>query len=452
MTTPENDPFLGEIVGGRYQVVARIGRGAMGTIYEVRHTKLKRSFALKRLMPHLADDKEALERFQREADVVAGLRHPNVVEIVDWETLADGTPCIVMELLRGENLEQRMARVGKLGWPELFAVADQVLSALAVAHRAGIVHRDLKPQNIYLARDDSGDERCKLLDFGISKVQGSGHTSVGAVIGTPAYMAPEQADSRHAEIGPGTDLWALGVILYELATGTQPFQGLNGSAVLYKVCYGAAEPIAQRRPDGDPRFFELVDQLLRKPVAERPVDAEAVRSALRAIAQAAPAAAPEPADHTITEVRALPANSTTLSAATGHSIELPVEPPRASRWPLVAGVVALAVIVVALALRPHTSGSHPAVQPVQPVAAPQAVPPKLDAPEPNAPAPHPLTPAMLSPVPKGKVGHGIVGGADAASLQKYRSQKRPSRSAAGTHAPPPAAAKKAAEPRPLDPD
>src|SRR5262245_32375572 len=152
---PADDPWVGQIIGGRYRVTRRIGRGGMSTIYEVAHNRLPRSFALKKLAPELAQDAGSLARFRREADIVAQLRHPNIVEIVDWETLPDGSPCIIMELLRGEDLGARLRRSGPLAWPALARIASEILSALSVSHRAGIIHRDLKPQNLFLALDDS---------------------------------------------------------------------------------------------------------------------------------------------------------------------------------------------------------------------------------------------------------------------------------------------------------
>src|SRR5262249_38747262 len=154
------------------------------------------SFALKTLTAEAAEDFEVLVRFRREAEIVAKLRHPNIVEVVDWDNV-DGVPYLVMEYLRGEPLKTRIQR-GPLAWPDLALIADQMMSALAVAHRAGVVHRDLKPENIFLTRDDSGEERAKLLDFGISKLRDSKTfaTTDARLLGTPAYMAPEQAEGR----------------------------------------------------------------------------------------------------------------------------------------------------------------------------------------------------------------------------------------------------------------
>src|SRR5687768_9993112 len=154
--------LIGTEVGGRYKVVRFIDHGGMGAVYEVVHKLLGRKFAMKTLATHLVGDNDALDRFRREAEVIATLHHPNIIDVIDWEQLSSGTPCMVLELLRGENLGARIARTGALDWPTIATIGDQVLSALEAAHRANIVHRDLKPQNVFLAEDDTGDISVKL--------------------------------------------------------------------------------------------------------------------------------------------------------------------------------------------------------------------------------------------------------------------------------------------------
>src|SRR5262249_30866983 len=156
--------------------------------------------------------------------------------------------------LRGEPLAMRLRAEKALPWEQIGEVGDQVLAALSVAHRAGVVHRDLKPENIFLALDDAGREHVKLLDFGISKLRDSKTfaTTDARVLGTPAYMAPEQAEGRHDLIGPGTDVWAMGAILYEMVTGTVAFAAPSTPAILYRVCHGEPDPLRERRPDAPP--------------------------------------------------------------------------------------------------------------------------------------------------------------------------------------------------------
>jgi serine/threonine-protein kinase len=378
------DPLVGQVIAGRYQVLGPIGKGGMGAIYEVRHLKLQRSFALKRLSPQLADDTEALARFRREAEVVGRLRHPNVVEVVDWESLPDGTPCIILELLRGEDLDHRLERAGPLEWVALLQIADAVLGALEVAHRAGIVHRDLKPQNIFLATDDAGEEHVKLLDFGVSKVHGSDslHTADQRLVGTPAYMSPEQADGRQDLVDAATDAWAMGGILYEMATARVAFAASSTPATLYRICHGRPEPLTALRPDAPAAFVELVDAAISREPSRRIRSAGELRRRLRAAltpiaGNALPAVLRPlpPAETPPPSVSPSLAHATTLSsAASQHGGAI-----RRRTWPLsivvgatgVALAVVVAVVVVArnptpapVALPPPPRPSPPQVMPV----------------------------------------------------------------------------------------
>ncbi|HEU0035867.1 MAG TPA: serine/threonine-protein kinase [Kofleriaceae bacterium] len=285
------DALIGQVVGGRYEIVRLIGRGGMGAIYEVRNTRLGRAFAMKTLIGEAADDVEVLARFRREADVIARIKHPHIVEVIDWEALDDGSPCMVLEYLQGEDLSHRIREGGPMTWHAIAKIGDQVASALSVAHAANVVHRDLKPQNIFLANDDSGEERAKLLDFGVSKIRDSHSlvTTDARLIGTPSYMSPEQAEGRHDDVGPATDLWALGAILYEMATGKLAFDGASMPAVLYKICSRDAEPVDRLRPDAPPAFVALVRDMLARDLSARICDADVFRIRLReALSDVAP--------------------------------------------------------------------------------------------------------------------------------------------------------------------
>jgi serine/threonine-protein kinase len=392
------DPLVGQVVGDKYEVVRLIGKGGMGAVYEVRHRELGSSFALKKLNPDLLDDAESLTRFRREAQVVAKFRHPGIVGVSDWENLEDGSPCIIMELLTGEDLGRRLKR-GGLPWAALARIADQVLAALAVAHRAGIVHRDLKPQNIFLARDDSGEERPKILDFGLSKVRGAGVTTTSErLLGTPSYMSPEQADGQAANLGPETDVWAMGAILYEMAAGRQAFSAPSIPAVLYRICFGQVDPLPKLRPDAPPAFVDLVGRALSRDPTRRLRTVDELRAGLReALAGLAPAAVPGPADTAGSGAAATPASipggpvpvgaavppeANAPAAAGGSDWEGPtsasrsapslqVAPARAKSMRVAVAAVAALIVATAVALVVMRSGRHPA----PPAAAPPVAPP-----------------------------------------------------------------------------
>jgi serine/threonine-protein kinase len=212
----------------RWTLVDKIDEGAMGEIFRATHTVLGHGVAVKVLNPTVSRDKGAIERFLREARIAAKLRHRNVVRVEDFGVAADGRPFLVMELLRGESLARRMARPPRLSHDEVLDIVRQIAAALDVAHAAGIVHRDLKPENVFLAEEE-GQRVVKVLDFGVAKftdalAHGAHATASNTLVGTPRYMSPEQARSSR-ELDGRSDLWALGMIAYEMLTGTHPFEG-----------------------------------------------------------------------------------------------------------------------------------------------------------------------------------------------------------------------------------
>ena len=388
--------MIGQIVGGRFEVVRLIGKGGMGSIYEVRNTRLGRSFALKTLTGDGASDTAVLQRFRREADVIARIKHPNIVEVIDWEQLSDGSPAMVMEYLQGEDLAKRIAG-GPLQWPQIARIADQVLAALSVAHANGVVHRDLKPQNIFLAEDGSGDERVKLLDFGVSKVRDSKSlvTTDARLLGTPAYMAPEQADGRAGDIGTHTDVWATGSILQEMATGELAFDANSLPSILYKVCHGKAAEIEAKRPDAPAAFVELVRETLTRDIDKRISDATVLRVRLREALRSLPGVSYSeilPAVRAQTtpsgrRERSTGARTDTAAAATptsqpgaANTVDAPQPTPsliQRRRWaPVAAGVGALAMAMVVIAIIVATRGpkSRAAPRETPTVAKPTEVP------------------------------------------------------------------------------
>ncbi len=255
----------------------------MSAIYEVQHVKLLRQFALKRLLPELLHIEEAIQRFQREAELLGGLHHPNVVEISDWVDLPDGAPAMILEFLHGNSLQVRLLR-GALQWDAIARIGDQTMSALQLAHRNGITHRDLKPENIFISIDDSGDERVKLLDFGVSKLrQHDGSLSgLNRMLGTPSYMSPEQASGDGAAVGPSTDVWAMGTILYEMATKQLAYKAPEVGMTLTIILEGNPPPITKYRKDAPKAFVDLVERAISRDPARRITTIEELRTGLRA--------------------------------------------------------------------------------------------------------------------------------------------------------------------------
>lgn len=275
----------GVLYGDRYRAVRVIGRGGMGVVHEVVDLTTGRAFALKELAPALREDPTALRRLVREAETIARLKHAHIVGVEGWVVSPDGIPALVMELLRGESLGARLAR-GPLPWREIARIGDQILSALALAHRAGVLHCDLKPENVFLV---DGDEphttrpEAKLLDFGIARVVDpslAGQTTRDQVLGTPLYMSPEQASGRRSALAPSTDVWAMGAVLHEMATGRPAFEAHSLPAVLYRVCHAGPASILALRPDAPPAFVALVGRALARGDA-RIVTVDTLRTGLR---------------------------------------------------------------------------------------------------------------------------------------------------------------------------
>ncbi|MDI7267199.1 MAG: protein kinase [Myxococcota bacterium] len=271
---PSPKSLAGTTLDGRYEIVRLIGEGGMGVVYEARHTLIGRKLAIKVIHPDMAGDPEVVQRFHNEARIAAEIGHENIIEVTDMGALPSGAPFIVMEYLDGESLAQRVLGGGPLPVKEAAEIAIYVLDALAVVHEAGIVHRDLKPDNVFLAvRVGAGGHEksvVKLLDFGISKLRprAAGQarlTRTGSVMGTPAYMSPEQAAGRK-DLDHRTDIYAVGVILYEVLTGRLPFPGDTYNEVLAAVLTAELKPPRDLRPDLPPKL----DAAIRRALARDP--------------------------------------------------------------------------------------------------------------------------------------------------------------------------------------
>jgi len=243
----------------------------MAVVYEAAHARIDRRFAVKILQIDPDYHDEALIRFEREARIGSQLGHPHIVEVVDFNRTPAGEPYLVMELLQGCQLRQVLGHHERAPLDWSIAVLRQVGSALTAAHDHGVIHRDLKPENILLCGEHRRRVQAKVMDFGISKVLSSKSfvTQGSTMFGTPWYMAPEQAEGRRDAISARTDLYALGVMLYELVSGRTPFDGPSIPTVLYKVVHGDPEPLAALRPDLPPGFSDVVARAMSKHPEER---------------------------------------------------------------------------------------------------------------------------------------------------------------------------------------
>lgn len=287
---PLKDPRVGTTMAGRYLIENVLGEGGMATVYRARHTLIDRPCAVKILNPALARDKMVRERFRREAKSAKKLAHPNVIDIFDEGDTGDGTSFMVMELLDGEPLDAIVSR-GPIPLARALPIMIQVARGIARAHDLEVIHRDLKPENIYIARRDDGTDLVKLLDFGIARsMQDSRLTGVGEVFGTPQYMAPERITSIDA--GGSQDLYALGVIFFEMVTGTLPFDANDVPTFLLKHLKEPAPKISSRGFSVPADFENLIDSLMAKDPKQRPVDAHKIHADLIAIANAAGIAPP----------------------------------------------------------------------------------------------------------------------------------------------------------------
>jgi serine/threonine protein kinase len=389
------------VVGGSYELSELLGSGGMGQVWAARHRVTGREVAIKFLRASVDSDPDALARFQREARAACAVDHPNVVEILDFAERDGEEPMIVMERLRGETLADRLARKEHLSLDDTASLMVQAISAVGSAHALGIVHRDLKPSNIFIVRRarDSTD-LVKVVDFGVAKwvnVQEGGpalRTKSGSTLGTPCYMAPEQALGK-TPVDHRADVWALGVILYECLTGVRPVEGENSAQVIAHLLSTGIIPVEELAVDVPPEVAELVGKMLTRDASGRPSDlrqAFTLFSRYTSIVSPAfsepstqqeaperereldskpPAPARTPAhalEPTVTLVRpelvtGIPTLVTGMPTATDHAPVRPSGQRRAARLfglALVVGVVALLWLARA---RDSSDGAGPAAEP-----------------------------------------------------------------------------------------
>jgi eukaryotic-like serine/threonine-protein kinase len=254
---------VGTLLSGRYRLDAQVGHGGMSTVYRAFDTVLERQVAIKLMHREMSSDSDQLERFRREARAVAQLNHPHIVGVIDAGEDA-GTPYIVFEYVEGETLKDRIRRLGRLPVPEAVAYAIEVARALGAAHERQIVHRDVKPQNVLI--DEEGT--AKVTDFGIARTMTEeGLTADGRVLGTTDYVSPEQALGH--EVGPQSDLYSLGIVLFEMLTGDVPFSGENQVAVAMKHVREELPDVQLRRPEVSSALAAVLDRATAKELDQR---------------------------------------------------------------------------------------------------------------------------------------------------------------------------------------
>jgi serine/threonine-protein kinase len=313
---------------GKYRIEGLMGVGGMGAVYRAINPDTKGRVAVKVMNPAVAAAESARARFQREAAAVAALRTAHVVKVYDFGTEPDGTLYLVMELLDGHPLRDEIkAPPDTMNLARVQMVLDGALKGLGAAHRAGIVHRDLKPENVYVADTDDG-EVPKLLDFGIARVRtrDSDLTRTGSLMGTAAYMAPEQIASGVGEIGPWSDVYAMGAILYEMLAGTSAYGGESVTEVLTSALKGEIVPLSTVRSGLPASMYELVARCMSPDPALRPQDAEQMRAALERARLVPPGTQVPPASRTQAESPARTSLGLGLEATQAPAPTSPTQP------------------------------------------------------------------------------------------------------------------------------
>lgn len=350
MSTVVSDPVVGQVLDGRYRIVSRMARGGMGTVYVALDTRLDRTVAVKVMNPGLAQDQDLVQRFIGEAKAAARLSHPNVVNVYD-QGRDRGHVFLAMEHISGRTLRDLLREQGRVQPAEALSIMEAVLAALGAAHHAGLIHRDVKPENVLLADDG----RVKVADFGLARaVHSSNNTRTGLILGTVGYVAPEQVE--HGIADPRSDVYAAGILLFELLTGRQPYDGETPLAVAYKHVNDSVPPPSTLTPELPSALDVLVARATERDPTRRPMDAnDLLGAALEARGSLPSTTEPthrDPSDEGATEVVRRDAHDT-LAAPRSPA------PPRARRRSarrssfaqrdlrrtLIAGGLALAVLL-----------------------------------------------------------------------------------------------------------
>ncbi len=382
--------MIGSVVG-KYRIEAELSRGGMGAVYVATHDVLQRKVAIKVLRTELTTSDEMVQRFVNEARAASAIRHPSIIEVHDFGYTDDGQAYLVMEYLEGQSLAHRLQQRGKLPEDEAVRIIRGISGALSAAHAKAIIHRDLKPDNIFMVKDQEIGERAKILDFGIAKLSESKtNTMTGALMGTPLYMAPEQARSA-ATIDHRADLYSLGCIFYELLTGTPPLVGEGAGEIIALHMFTVPDPPSAFVNGISPAIENIVMQLLEKEPGERFQSAAELSDALSNAygrSSVLPATPQPPA--ALSKIQAVGAAPSLVNEVSAR---------RSSNLPLLAGVglalVGVAAVVIAIMAKQNADepAPLPRVETERPIErAPVTQPAPMPTP-PVQPAPTPAPPS-----------------------------------------------------------
>jgi len=380
------DPKIGMLLQEKYKIVRKLGEGGMGAVYEGEHVLIKRRVAIKCLHPQFAQNPEIVARFHREALAATSIGHENIIEVTDMGRFDDGTVFMVLEFLEGRDWSHDIDQHGAQSVDKVITIVNQICDALQAAHAKGIIHRDLKPENVFLITRGGNPNFVKVLDFGISKFKdnaggGKAMTQTGATLGTPYYMAPEQAQGKK-DIDHRADIYSLGVMVFQALTGQYPFDDDSYPMLVLKICTEQPPSLRLYRPDLPVEIEHVVNRLLAKQPADRFPDCASVKAALAPFAHLeddpvvadAPSTANAPssvltAQQPVAETPAPTPTPTPTPMAVSD-----IRPPT-SKAPLIAGVAALILVGGGLGVAAATGAFGGEAPEPEPVAQPTTPPP-----------------------------------------------------------------------------
>ena len=387
----QKDALIGTVVDGRYRIEAQIGEGGMGVVYKAMHVSLNKPLALKLLRGEMAKDPEVVQRFIQEAQAATSIGHENIIDISDFGRLPDGTVYFVMEYLNGMPLNDLIKRGGSIPVGQAVEIIRQIAGALGAAHQRGIVHRDMKPDNVYIVPRGETQNFVKVLDFGIAKVGGASNklTRTGMVFGTPHYMSPEQAAGQ--SVDARTDIYALGVIMYEMFTGRVPFDADTFMGVLTKHMFEKPEPMNQ---PGAERQLGALEQITMRALEKKPENRyqtmhEMIEDLDRVMGGGKPARTSDASQKGVL-ADALEPRTRSEMRLEEQLAGTPTLPGERKIWPFIAGGALLLVLIVVGVFTLGGDHEPAAIAPVPP-------PPPAPAGQPALPPAAPEAPTATAP-------------------------------------------------------